>query len=43
MILCAVIGSGAVTALDSWLLRRLDQRKDMEQAIAESSTIRRLD
>ncbi|NMM93493.1 hypothetical protein [Bifidobacterium oedipodis] len=43
LIVCAVIGSGAVTSLVSWLLRRLDQRRDMERAIADSPTIRRLE
>ena len=43
LILCTVIGSGAVTSLVSWLLRRIDQRRNLEQAIAESATIRRLE
>lgn len=43
LVLCAVIGSGAVTSLVSWLLRRIGQRRNLEQAIAESATIRRLE
>lgn len=43
LIVCAVIGSGAVTSLVSWLLRKLDQRKDLEQAIESSPAIRRLE
>ncbi|TPF95269.1 hypothetical protein [Bifidobacterium sp. UTBIF-78] len=43
LVVCAVIGSGAVTSLVSWLLRRIDQRRNLEQAIAESATIRRLE
>ena len=43
LVLCTVIGSGAVTSLVSWLLRRIDQRRNLEQAIAESATIRRLE
>ncbi len=43
LLLSAVISSGAVTTLVTWLLRRIDQRRDMERAIAESATIRRLE
>ena len=43
LVLCAVIGSGAVTSLVSWLLRRIGQRRNLEQAIAESAAIRRLE
>ncbi|MCH9275683.1 hypothetical protein JS533_005265 [Bifidobacterium amazonense] len=43
LIVCTVIGSGAATTFVTWLLSRLDSRKDMEQAIAESTTIRRLE
>lgn len=42
-IVCTILGSGTLTTLVTWLLRRIDQRKDMEQAIAESATIRRLE
>lgn len=42
-ILCAVIGSGAVTSIVSWLLRKLDQRRDLERVIEASPTIRRLE
>ena len=43
LIVCAVIGSGAITSLVSWLLRKLDQRRDLERAIEASPTIRRLE
>ena len=43
LIICAVIGIGAITTLVSWLLRRLDQRRDLERAIEASPTIRRLE
>jgi len=42
LILCAFIGSGAIASLVSWLLRRIDQRKDLEHAIEASPAIRRL-
>ena len=38
LIVCAVI-----TSFVSWLLRRIDQRKDLEQAIETSPTIQRLE
>lgn len=43
MIACAVIGSGAVTSLTSWLLRRIDRHRDLEHVIESSPTIRRLE
>lgn len=43
LILCAVIGSGSVATLVSWLLRKLDQHRDLERAIEVSPTIRRLE
>lgn len=43
LILCAFIGSGAIASLVSWLLRRIDQRKDLEHAIEASPAIRRLE
>lgn len=39
----SIIGSGAFTACVSWLIRRLDARRDIEASIAESPTIRRLE
>ena len=43
LIVCTILGSGTLTTLVTWLLRRIDQRKDTEQAIADSATIRRLE
>lgn len=42
-IIVAVLGSGALTTLTSWLLHRADRRDDLERALAESPTIRRLE
>ena len=42
-ILVAILGSGALTTLTSWLLHRADRRDDLERALAESPTIRRLE
>lgn len=38
-VVCAVIGSGSITAVTNWLLNRFDH----EKAIAKSPTIRRLE
>jgi len=43
VILCAIIGSGALTAITTWILRRIDQHYNLEQAIAGSATIRQLE
>lgn len=42
-IVCSIIGSGALTTLVSWLLHRYDTRHDLDEALARSSTIRRLE
>lgn len=42
-ILVAVLGSGALTTLTSWLLHRADRRDDLEKALRDSPTIRRIE
>lgn len=42
-IIVAVLGSGALTTLTSWLLHRADRRDDLERALRDSPTIRQIE
>lgn len=42
-IVCSILGSGGLTTVISWLLHRADSRHDLERALADSPTIRRIE
>lgn len=39
-VLAAVVGSGGLTTVVSWILHKLDERNDLEKAIADSPAIK---